>query len=210
MGLAILILGLAIFIGTHVFVSLRAHRENLIARIGEGPYKGVFSLVSILGVVLIVYGFSLYRRSGLIPVWSPPDFFRHVNEGLMWPAFVFVTAAYIPGYIKRTLKHPMLAGVKLWAFAHLLSNGDLGGIVLFGSILGWAVYDRISLKRRADAGARPGADADLLPVPPVPREAAVVGGGWKNDAVAVVVGTLVYLAVGLVFHPLAGVPVFVR
>src|SRR5207253_522700 len=109
MGLAILILGLAIFIATHVFVSLRGER------------------------------------------------------------------------------------VKLWAFAHLLSNGDLGGIVLFGSILGWAVYDRISLKRRVDPGA-----------PPIPM------GGWKNDAVAVVVGTLIYLAVGFVFHPLAGVPVFGR
>ncbi len=191
MGLAILILGLAIFIGTHVFVSLRGHREQLIARIGAGPYKGLFSLVSILGVVLAAYGFALYRRTGLIPVWSPPDFMRHLAEGLMWPAFVLVAAAYIPGTIKKTLKHPMLVGVKLWAFAHLISNGDLGGIVLFGSFLGWAVYDRISLKRRADPGA-----------PPIPV------GGWKNDAVAVVVGTLIYLAVGLVFHPLAGVPVF--
>jgi len=191
MGLAILILGLAIFIGTHVFVSLRGHREQLIARIGAGPYKGLFSLVSILGVVLAACGFALYRRTGLIPVWSPPDFMRHLAEALMWPAFVLVAAAYIPGTIKKTLKHPMLVGVKLWAFAHLISNGDLGGIVLFGSFLGWAVYDRISLKRRADPGA-----------PPIPV------GGWKNDAVAVVVGTLIYLAVGLVFHPLAGVPVF--
>ncbi len=191
MGLAILILGLAIFIGTHAFVSLRGHREKLIARIGAGPYKGLFSLVSILGVVLAAYGFALYRRTGLIPVWSPPDFMRHLAEALMWPAFVLVAAAYIPGTIKKTLKHPMLVGVKLWAFAHLISNGDLGGIVLFGSFLGWAVYDRISLKRRADPGA-----------PPIPV------GGWKNDAVAVVVGTLIYLAVGLVFHPLAGVPVF--
>jgi len=191
MGLAILILGLAIFIGTHAFVSLRGHREKLIARIGAGPYKGLFSLVSILGVVLAAYGFALYRRTGLIPVWSPPDFMRHLAEALMWPAFVLVAAAYIPGTIKKTLKHPMLVGGKLWAFAHLISNGDLGGIVLFGSFLGWAVYDRISLKRRADPGA-----------PPIPV------GGWKNDAVAVVVGTLIYLAVGLVFHPLAGVPVF--
>ena len=191
MGLAILILGLAIFIGTHAFVSLRGHREKLIARIGAGPYKGLFSLVSILGVVLAAYGFALYRRTGLIPVWSPPDFMRHLAEALMWPAFVLVAAAYIPGTIKKTLKHPMLVGVKLWAFAHLLSSGDLGGIVLFGSVLAWAVYDRISLKRRTDPGA-----------PPIPV------GGWKNDALAVVVGTLVYLAVGLVFHPLAGLPVF--
>jgi uncharacterized membrane protein len=193
MGLAILILGLAIFIGTHVFVSMRGERAKLIARLGELPYKGLFSLVSILGLVLIVYGFGRYRREGLIPVWTPPDFLRHVTEALMWPAFVLVAAAYIPGNIKRALKHPMLAGVKLWAFAHLLSNGDLGGIVLFGSVLAWAVYDRITLKRRTDPGA-----------PAIPT------GDWKNDAIAVVVGTLIYLAVGFVFHPLAGLPVFVR
>jgi uncharacterized membrane protein len=191
MGLAILILGLAIFIAPHVLVSLREERAKLIVRFGERPYKGLISLVSILGVVLIVYGFALYRRTGLIPVWSPPYFLRYVTEALMWPSFVLFAAAYLPGTIKKALKHPMLAGVKLWAFAHLLSSGDLGGIVLFGSVLAWAVYDRISLKRRTDPGA-----------PPIPV------GGWKNDALAVVVGTLVYLAVGLVFHPLAGLPVF--
>src|SRR6202166_1135989 len=184
MGLAILILGLAIFIGAHGFVSLRGHREQLIARIGELPYKGAFSLVSILGVVLISYGFALYRRTGLIPVWSPPDFLRHVSEALMWPAFVLFAAAYIPGTIKQALKHPMLVGVKLWAFAHLLSNGDLGGIVLFGGILAWAVYDRISLKRRTDAGAP-----------------AIAIGGRRNDVIAVSVGTIIYLLLGFFFHP---------
>src|SRR5260370_30046246 len=112
MGLAILILGLAIFIGAHVFVSLRGHREQLVARIGELPYKGLFSLVSILGLVLIVYGFALYRRTGLIPAWSPPDFLRHVNEALMWPAFVLASSPSIPGNINKALKHPFLRGVK--------------------------------------------------------------------------------------------------
>jgi len=191
MGLAILMLGLAIFIGAHSFVSLRGERDKLVARIGEGRYKGLFSLVSILGVVLIVYGFALYRRTGFTPLWYPPDFLRHLTEALMWPAFVLFVAAYVPGNIKRALRHPMLVGVKLWAFGHLVSNGDLGGIVLFGSILGWAVYDRISLKNRTDPGG-----------PPIPV------GGWRNDMVAIVVGTLIYLAVGFVFHPLLGVPVF--
>ena len=193
MGLAILVIGLIIFIGSHVFVSMRDERAKLIARLGEWPYKGLFSVVSIVGRGLIIYGFALYRREGIIPLWYPPDFLRHVTDVLMWPAFVLVAAAYIPGNIKKTLKHPMLAGVKLWAFAHLIVNGDVGGIVLFGSILAWAVYDRISLKRRTDPGA-----------PPIPV------GGWTNDAVAVVVGTLAYLAVGFVFHPLAGLPVFGR
>jgi uncharacterized membrane protein len=193
MGFALLVVGLVLFLGSHVFVGLRDHRARVVRQVGEGAYKAVFSLVSLLGLGLIIYGFARYRAEGLIPVWSPPAFLRHVTELLIWPAFIFVVAAYVPGSIKRTLRHPMLAGVKLWAFAHLLVNGDLGGIVLFGSILAWAVYDRISLKRRPDAGG-----------PPIPV------GGVKNDILAVVVGTLVYLAVGFVFHPLAGLPVFGR
>jgi uncharacterized membrane protein len=194
MGLAILILGLIVFIAPHVFVTRREARAGAVARLGEWPYKGLFSLISIIGVILIGWGFARYRASGYIPVWSPPDWTRHVAVALMWPAIVFFVAAYIPGNIKRTLKHPMLVGVKLWAFAHLLANGDLGSIILFGGILAWAVFDRISLKRRTDPGA-----------PPIPV------GGWGNDVAAVIVGTLVYLALGFVFHPLViGVPAFTR
>jgi uncharacterized membrane protein len=192
MGLAVLIIGLAVFIGGHAFVTRRDARAALIARIGEWPYKGLFSLVSLLGLVLIVWGFAHYRAEGLIHVWSPPTWMRHVTVALVWPAAILVTAASIPGDLKRTLKHPMLAGIKLWALAHLLSNGDLGGIILFGSILAWAVFDRITLKRRTDAGA-----------PPIPI------GGRRNDVIAIVVGTILYLALGLVFHPLfIGIPVF--
>jgi uncharacterized membrane protein len=192
MGLAIMILGLAVFIGPHVFVTRREARAAVIARFGEGAYKGVFALVSIIGVILIAWGFARYRATGWIDVWSPPGWMRHVTVALVWPSIVFMVAAYIPGNIKRGLKHPLLVGVKLWALAHLLSNGDLGSIILFGAILAWAVFDRISLKRRTDPGA--------LPIPI---------GGWGNDIAAIVVGTLVYLALGFVFHPLViGVPVF--
>jgi uncharacterized membrane protein len=194
MGLAVLVLGLAVFIAPHVFVTQREARAALVARIGEGPYKGLFSLVSIVGVVLIVWGYGEYRASGWIGVWSPPTWTRHLAAVLMWPAIILIVAAYIPGNIKLRLKHPMLAGVKLWALAHLLANGDLGSIVLFGAILAWAVFDRISLKRRSDPGA-----------PPIPI------GGWRNDVAAVIVGTLVYLALAFLFHPLAiGVPAFGR
>jgi len=192
MGLAVMILGLAVFIAPHVLVTRREARGALIARLGEWPYKGLFSVVSIIGVILIGWGFARYRATEWVDVWYPPAWTRHVTVALMWPAVILVVAAYIPGNIKRTLKHPMLAGVKLWAFAHLIANGDLGSIVLFGSILAWAVFDRISLKRRTDPGA-----------PPIPV------GGWGNDVVAIVVGTLVYLALGFVFHPLViGVPAF--
>lgn len=192
MGLAVEILGLVIFLGAHVFVTMRNERAVLVARLGEWPYRGLFSLVSIIGIVLIGYGFALYRATGPIAVWYPPAWTRHIVEALMWPASIMVVAAYIPGNIKRTLKHPMLAGVKTWAFAHLCANGDLGGVVLFGSVLAWAVYDRITLKRRSDSGA-----------PSIP-----VGGG-RNDIIAIVVGTILYLALGFVFHPIViGVPAF--
>jgi len=192
MGLAILILGLAVFIGAHAFVTYRDHRAAVIKRIGALPYRGLFSLVSIFGVVLIGWGFATYRETGWIDVWHPPAFMRHITVLLVWPAIVLMVAAYLPGEIKRKVKHPMLAGVKLWAFAHLLANGDLGSIILFGSVLGWAVYDRISLKYRTDPGA--------------PN---IAFGGIRNDVLAVIVGTIFYLALGLVFHPLViGVPVF--
>jgi uncharacterized membrane protein len=192
MGLALEILGLVIFLGAHVFVTWRNERAALVDKIGLWPYRGLFSLVSIIGVVLVAYGFAQYRAAGMITVWNPPLWTRHIVIGLMWPASIFIAAAYIPGNIKRVLKHPLLVAIKTWAFAHLCANGDLGGIILFGSILAWAVYDRISLKYRTDRGG-----------PAIPE------GGVKNDVIAVIVGTIIYLALGLVFHPVViGVPVF--
>jgi uncharacterized membrane protein len=103
---------------------------------------------------------------------------------LVWPAIICIVAAYIRGDIMRVLKHPMLVGVKLWALAHLISNGDLGSIILFGSILAWAVFDRITLKSREDAGG-----------PPIPF------GGVRNDVLAVAVGLVAYAALLFAFHP---------
>ena len=195
MGLAIMIIGLAAFLGTHTLVALRPQRAAVIARVGEGPYKGLFALVSLVGIILIGYGFARYRAAGYIDVWMPPRWTRHVTEALVWPSIIFIVAAYVPSQIKRVLKHPMLVGVKLWAVAHLLSNGDLGSIILFGSVLAWAVYDRIAVKRRVDAAAAPVAIAP--------------SGGYRNDFIVVVVGTLLFFALGFWFHPwVIGVPVF--
>jgi uncharacterized membrane protein len=194
MGLAIMILGLAVFIGMHVVTTQRDTRAALIVRLGEGPYKGLYALASIVGLVLIGWGFGMYRATGWVDIWYPPAWTRHVTVLLVLIASICVVAAYSSGRIKVTLKHPMLVGVKLWAFAHLISNGDLGSIILFGSILGWAVFDRISLKRRTDPGA-----------PPIP-----VGGPMK-DVVAVVGGTVLFLVLGFLFHPyVVGVPAFGR
>jgi uncharacterized membrane protein len=192
MGLSIMIIGLAAFLGSHTLVAMRPARAAVIARLGEMPYKALFAVVSLAGLVLIGWGFGAYRDAGLINIWMPPAWTRHLALLLVWPAIICVVAAYIPGDIKRILKHPMLVGVKLWALAHLIANGDLGSIVLFGSILAWAVFDRITLKRRSDAGG-----------PPIPD------GGRRNDFFAVAIGTLVYFALGFWFHPLViGVPVF--
>jgi len=193
MGLVLLAAGLVLFIGAHVFIALRPQRAAVIAAIGEWPYKGALSLISLAGLFLIFKGFGAYLEAGPIPLWSPPRFMRHITEALMLPACIFLASTYLPGHIKRVVKHPMLTAVKTWALAHLLVNGDVGGILLFGSLLAWAVYDRITLKHRSDPGG-----------PPIPD------GGYRNDIAAVIVGLILYAALALVFHPLVvGRPLFV-
>ncbi|HWV42666.1 NnrU family protein [Pseudorhodoplanes sp.] len=191
MGLTTLIVGLIVFFAPHIFVTRREARARLIARIGETPYKIAFSILSAIGLVLIAYGFARYRATEWVNLWYPPVWTRHLALLLNWMAVVCIAAAYIPGHLKRGLKHPMLVGVKLWAFAHLMANGDLGSVILFGSFLAWAVFDRITLKHRSDPGG------------PV-----LARGGWPGDLVAVVVGTVAYIALVLLFHPIIiGVPV---
>ncbi len=194
MGLTILICGLVLFPGVHLVVARRNLRASLIARLGEVPYKALFSLISAIGVGLIVWGFARYRATEWIDVWHPPGWTRHVAVTLMLPAVILFVASYLRGRIYLAVKHPMLAGTKLWSLAHLIANGDLGGILIFGSLLVWAAIDRISLKYRSDPGA-----------PPIPV------GSWRSDVLAIVVGLLIYLALGFVFHPLViGLPVFAR
>ena len=192
MGLLVMILGLVLFVGVHTFTTRREARARLIASWGEGGYKTGYALASLAGLAMIVWGFAHYRAAGMVEVWSPPKALKHLNAALMLPAVILVVAAYIRGHIYTAVKHPMLSGVKLWAFGHLLANGDLGGIILFGAFLGWAVFDRISLKRRTDPGG-----------PPIPV------GGWLNDVIAVAVGIVAYLALAFAFHPVViGIPVF--
>jgi uncharacterized membrane protein len=193
MGLLILIAGLVIFLGAHIFVSFRAARAAAITRLGLNGYRALFALVALIGLVLIFYGFGQFRVQGWIQIWSPPAFMRHITVGLMLFAVIFMTAAFIPSHIKAKLKHPMLASVKTWALAHLISNGDLGSILLFGSFLAWGVYARIAAKRRGNAGT------------------TAAPAGWTNDAIVVVLGIVIYLALGYAFHPVViGVPVFGR
>jgi uncharacterized membrane protein len=191
MGLAVMILGLVLFLGAHTLTTQRELRARIIAASGEGGYKAGYAVVSVAGLALIAWGFGHYRAAGMIDIWDPPKALKHITVALMLPAVILVVAAYIRGRIYTVVKHPMLSGVKLWAAAHLLANGDLGSIVLFGSFLGWAVFDRISLKHRTDAGA-----------PPIPV------GGVGNDLIAVAIGFVAYLALAFAFHPVViGVPV---
>jgi uncharacterized membrane protein len=187
-----MILGLMLFFGIHLVSTKRELRARLIARFGESLYKLCYALISAAGLALIVWGYADYRATGWIDVWYPPKAMRHITVALMLPAVIMVVAAYLRGRIYTTLKHPMLTAVKLWAAAHLLANGDLGSIILFGAFLAWAVVDRISLKRRADPGGPP-----------------IAVGGPLNDVLAVAVGVVAYLALGFAFHPVViGVPVF--
>lgn len=197
MGLLVMILGLVLFFGVHLITTQRQLRAGFVAAMGEGAYKAVYGLVALAGLVLIAWGFAAYRKAGMIEVWEPLvsagalTVLRHITVALMLPAVILVAASYIRGRIYVAVKHPMLAGIKLWAAAHLLANGDLGSIILFGSFLAWAVFDRVSLKHRADSGA-----------PPIPV------GGLSNDLIAIAVGIVAYLALAFVFHPVViGVPV---
>lgn len=182
MSVGVLIAGLILFFGTHsVSIVNSSWRDRVAARIGEGPWKGLYSLVAIAGLVLIVWGFGLARQDPTI-LYVPPVWLRHVALLLLVFVFPLLLAAYLPGRIKAITKHPMLVATKLWAFAHLLANGTLADLLLFGSFLAWAVVDRISMRHR-EQRPLPGA-------PPSP---------W-NDAIAVVVGLVLYVAFVLRLH----------
>jgi uncharacterized membrane protein len=148
-------------------------RARAVARLGEGTWKGLYALVSIVGFVLLVRGFAVARAAPVV-LYTPPGWLRHVTFLLMLPVFPLILAAYFPGRIKTAMKHPMLAAVKFWALAHLLSNGTLADVLLFGGFLAWAVLDRISLKRRA------------------PRRIHTAPARPFNDVLAVVVGLALY------------------
>jgi uncharacterized membrane protein len=182
MGLAILILGLIVFVASHVFVTFRGTRAGLIERFGFG-YRVVFSIVSLVGVALIVWGYADYRAHEWIAVWSPPGFMHHITVGLMLIASILLVATFIPSHIRDKAKRPALAAIKTWAFAHLLVNGDLGSILMFGSFLVWGVYAYVAAKRRADATWRK------------------APAGWGNDLIAVTGGVVLFLALGYLFHP---------
>ena len=185
--MTLMIVGLAIFFVMHMLPTQRELRDGLVARFGQPAYTGLFSVLSLVGFVLIVIGYGeLQESAGKNPqIWVPPTWMSHVTLLLMLPAMILLVAAYVPSRIKSAVRHPMLAAVKIWAFAHLLANGDLASMILFTSFLAYAVVDRISVKRRDAAGGGFGGAA---------------GGGIGGDVAVVVVGTGLYLALLFFAH----------
>jgi len=191
--MSILILGLIVFLAAHsVRIVAEDWRTRQVARLGELRWKALYSLVSATGLVLIVWGYGLARAESPV-LWNPPLWTYHLSALLTVPSFILLTAAYVPGNRIRfaALGHPMVVGVKLWAFAHLVSNGRLADVLLFGSFLAWALLDFRSARRRGAGAAA------------APR--ATVG----RDVATVVIGLAAWAVFALTLHgPLIGVRPF--
>lgn len=158
----ILTAGLIVFLGVHsVRIVAEDWRGATVARVGIGPYKGLVSLASAAGLVLIVWGYGQARMAPIV-LWDPPLWTRHLSALLMLFAFVLLTAAYVPrNRIKAAVKHPMLLGVKVWAAGHLLANGTAADLLLFGAFLLWAVLDLRAARARDRVRGRTDADGSL-------------------------------------------------
>lgn len=182
----ILIAGLVLFLGAHsVRIVAEGWRVRTIARWGLGPWKGLYSIASLLGFVLIIWGFSLARMTPT-QLWSPPPGMRHLTWLLTLVAFVLLVAAYVPGnHFKAWFHHPMVLAVKVWALAHLLVNGNLAHVVLFGAFLVWAICDFSAARRRDRAG-----------------KVVYAPGRWGPTLITLVVGALAWAAFALWLHGL--------
>lgn len=147
--MAILVLGLVLFLGVHsVRIFADGWRSATIGSMGEKPWKGAYSLLSLAGFVVLVWGYGIARQNPVL-LWSPPVAMRHVAALLMVIAFILFVAAYVPrNWFKATLHHPQMLSVKVWAFGHLIANGTLVDVVLFGAFLAWAVLGYTAARRR--------------------------------------------------------------
>jgi len=177
-----LIAGLLLFFAVHsISIFNDAWRNRMVAKTGEWVWKGLYALLAVIGLLLIIRGYG-HARLDPIVLYTPPRWLHYPALLLLLPVFPLLLAAYLPGRIQMAAKHPMLLATKLWATAHLLVNGTLADVLLFGSFLAWAVADRISLKQRTPH-----------PVPNIPP-------GRFNDAMAVVIGLGIYAAFVLWLH----------
>ena len=171
-----LVIGLVLFLGVHsISIIAPRWRDSMFSKLGEPVWKGVYSVIAIAGLVLIIWGYGDARATAQA-IYQPPYWTRWLAAAFMLPVFPLLLAPYFPGRIKAKLKHPMIIAVKSWAFAHLLVNGTLADVLLFGGFLVWAIADHVSLKRRPERPIRALA----------PRAV--------NDVIAIVLGLLIYMA----------------
>jgi uncharacterized membrane protein len=189
----IFILGIIVFLGVHsVRIVAPEWRLAKIEQWGENTWKGLYSVISLIGFVLLVWGYGMARPDAPV-LYEPPVWIKHITALLMLFAFIFLGIFIArPGRMKPTLKHPMLIAIKTWALAHLLANGDLASLILFLSVLAWAVVDRIAIKRQERAG---------LAAP------YIVPGPVSNDVIGIAIGLVLYvLFVWRLHELLIGVP----
>lgn len=186
-----LIIGLVLFFGPHsISIVAPAWRDRMHARWGETPWKGLYSVVSIVGFLLIIGGYGAAREVAT-DLYVPPQWLKHVSALLMLPVFPLLLAAILPGRLKAFAKHPLLAATTFWALAHLIANGSAADVLLFGSFLVWAIADRLSLKRRPQ------------------REAPALPKSKANDVIAIVGGLAIYVLFVMWLHAkLFGVQAF--
>lgn len=176
-----LLLGIVLFFGMHsASIVALPLRDRLVAR-SENSWKAVYAIAALVGIVLIVRGYADLRQTPTV-LYVTPIWLRHVAALLLLPVFAFFIAPYFPGRIRNALKHPQLVAVKLWAFAHLLVNGTLADVLLFGSFLVWAIADRISLKKR------------------VPRTLPGAPESKTNDVIVIIAGLALYAVFALWLH----------
>lgn len=172
----ILLLGIVAFVGIHsVSIINPGWRDHMVSRMGLLPWQGIYALIALGGFALIIWGYGIARQTPMV-LYIPPIGLRHLILLLMAPVFPLLLAAYLPGRIQKTTKHPMLLATMLWAFCHLLSNGMLADLILFGAFLLWAMADYLSFQRRPPQTI-PGAPASAM-----------------NDLIAVVGGLALYAA----------------
>lgn len=185
----IFLAGLVIFFGIHSISIINVNwRDRTVDKIGEVPWKGMYSFVATIGIALMIWGYRSAQVNA-IELYTPPTWFAYISFTLLLPVFPLLIAAYFPGKLKVKTRHPMLLATKLWAVAHLLANGSLINVLLFGSFLIWATVDRISLENRTPRS-----------IPSAPPTS-------YNDIIAVVTGVGCYLVFVLWLHTwLIGIP----
>lgn len=182
--MSVLILGLVIFLGLHsIRIFAEGWRKARIARMGERGWKAAYSVLSIIGLVLIIQGYGMARHEA-VALWAPPAWAPHLAGILTLVAFILIPAAYIPGnHFKTLLGHPMVIGIALWALAHLLANTTLSAVLLFGAFLVWAIIDFVAARRRDRA------EGTVYPE-----------GTLSRDAIPVVVGVVAWIAFAFYLH----------